>query len=69
MRLREAATGDAADLAGFPEFPELASAIERLFSLNERLDDEPMRDDDDAPSSDPDPALKNKPYVLKQSQG
>lgn len=66
MRLREAATGEAADIAAFPE---LASAIERLFALNDRLDDEPIGEDDDAPSSDPDPALKSKPYVLKQSQG
>ena len=66
MRLREAATGDATDIAGFPE---LASALERLFSLNQRLDDEPMADDESDPSSDPDPALKSKPYALKQSQG
>lgn len=66
VRLREAATADAADISGFPE---LAGAIEHLFSLSERLDDDPTGDDDTAPGSDPDPAPKSKPYVLKQSQG
>jgi glutamyl-tRNA reductase len=66
MRLREAATAESADISGLPE---LAGALERLFSLSDRLDDEPAGDDDTAPSSDPDPALKSKPYALKQSQG
>ncbi len=66
VRLREAATTDGSDIAGYPE---LASAVERLFALAEPLDDDPAADEDAEPSSESDPALQSKPYLVKQSQG